>query len=361
MRGERESLPARDGSCGHRELGLKPAEPAREDDALPCLGIIANPSSGHDVRRLVSRAETVTHWTKTNGISRVLAGLQAIGPCRVLYMPERLGLVPGALESLERLDGLSVQAAPIKALGTPEDTLAGVRTMKDAGCGLIVTFGGDGTNRLAAMTAGDVPLLPLSAGTNNIFPLNCEGTRAGIAAGIYLKLRAEGRYVSALCWRHKLLVAHIDAWRESALVDLAFSHQASVGGRAVWSTDMLQALYVTRCSPAVSGLCGIPGAVLDIPPQAPYGAAVLFGSRFKVQAVLTAGSVRQVGLDSVERMNINDTRTVNIRAGTMLADGERLRELRNQTVTVTLLREGPWVLDVEKTLARGLKNGILRF
>ena len=109
-----------------------------------------------------------------------------------------------------------------------------------------------------------------------------------------------------------------------------------------------------------SGLCGIPGAIFDIPPHAPHGAAAFLGNRFSVQAVLTAGRVQNVGLESVERLNMNQLMTVKVSEGTVLADGERIRELRNEMVQITLHPEGPWVLDFKATLAVGLQHGFFQ-
>ena len=325
------------------------------------------------MRRLVSNAETVTHLVKVNRIARVMSGLRVYGPCRVLFMPERLGLVQSAFESLTSLNstgslqkGLEVQPVEITPKGTPNDTLETARIMRESGCNLLITFGGDGTNRLVAMESGHVPLLPIAAGTNNIFSLPCEATQAGLAAAIFLKiLRTEAGHKSTgfskkLVHQHKLLLAETDSWSESALIDLAISRQATLGGRAVWDADWLQAVFVTRCSPGASGLCGIPGAAMDISALKPYGAAAFLGNRFSVQAVLTAGTVQSVGLKSVDRLKMNQTCSVEVTEGTLLADGERVRELRNQKVRIKLQNTGPMVLDIEATLNAGLKHGYLK-
>ncbi len=336
----------------------------RPEGRRPRVGLVANPSSGHDMRRLVSSAETVTHLVKVNRISRVLAGLRALGACQVLYMPERLGLVPNAFGALSALPnatpelpkGLSVEPLPLRTTGTPEDTLQATRMMREAGCELILTFGGDGTNRLVALAAESVPLLPLSAGTNNIFPLTVETTQAGLAAAVFLKLLQSGTETQTLTPQHKLLRARSADWEETALVDLAVSRQARIGGRAVWKAQDLRAVFVTRCTPGASGLCGIPGALLEVDPLASQGAAAFLGDRFSVQAVLTAGVVQAVGLDSVEPLELGQVRTVHVPEGTVLVDGERVRELRETTLEVELTFDGPRVLDIAQTLQAGLRS-----
>ncbi len=318
------------------------------------------------MRRLVSSAETVTHLVKVNRITRVLAGLRALGPCRVLYMPERLGLAPQAYSALTPLPdapdafpkGVQLEPLDLKPTGTPQDTLEATRLMRAAGCDLIITFGGDGTNRLVALEAQSVPLLPLSAGTNNIFPLQAEATQAGVAAATFLRLKQSGYIVQSLTPRHKLLLARTEDWEETALVDLAISRQTRIGGRAVWKADDLRAVFVTRCFPGASGLCGIPGAVLEIPPLTPQGAAAFMGNQFEVQAVLTAGVVQPVPLEVVEPLHVGQVRTIEVSEGTVLVDGERVRELQGEELEVELVAEGPCVLEVERTLQVGQQRDL---
>ncbi|MFN9943174.1 MAG: NAD(+)/NADH kinase, partial [bacterium] len=64
------------------------------------------------------------------------------------------------------------------------DTQAAAIAARDAGCGVIVSLGGDGTNRAIAGVCPEVPLLPRSTGTNNVFPVMVEATSAGVAAGL---------------------------------------------------------------------------------------------------------------------------------------------------------------------------------
>jgi len=76
-------------------------------------------------------------------------------------MPERLNLVQCAFKSLQPLEdrgalqsGLVVEPVELKPQGTPDDTLEATRMMCKSGCDLLITFGGDGTNRLVAMESG---------------------------------------------------------------------------------------------------------------------------------------------------------------------------------------------------------------
>ena len=61
-------------------------------EALPAIGIVANPASGHDIRRLTSGAAVYSAADKVNSVERVLGALGATGVTRVLMMPDRAGI-----------------------------------------------------------------------------------------------------------------------------------------------------------------------------------------------------------------------------------------------------------------------------
>jgi predicted polyphosphate/ATP-dependent NAD kinase len=63
----------------------------------PLVGIIANPASGRDIRRLVAYGTVFDNNEKTAIVRRVLLGLEAVGITRVAYLPEHdFGIVPRA-------------------------------------------------------------------------------------------------------------------------------------------------------------------------------------------------------------------------------------------------------------------------
>src|SRR5829696_4703408 len=127
------------------------------------VGIVANPASGKDVRRLIGAASVVDNNEKVNVVRRLFAGLAATGVRQVHYMPEHFDIVGRALDGL-RLD---VEARPLDMGydGRPRDTLLA-------------------TDRLVGSRAGDTPIVALSTGTNNALPSWIDGTVAGIAAGL---------------------------------------------------------------------------------------------------------------------------------------------------------------------------------
>ena len=75
----------------------------------------------------------------------------------------------------------------IKLLWERVEIQKAAKALKEEGAGTVIVFGGDGTNRDVAKGWPDIPLLPLSVGTNNVFPFHMEATVGGIAAGLVAK------------------------------------------------------------------------------------------------------------------------------------------------------------------------------
>src|SRR5262245_10710556 len=149
---------------------------------MTLVGIIANPASGRDIRRLVAHGSVFDNDEKVNIVRRVLQGLAAVGVERVWIMPDDFGIGLKALDGLRLGLDASLLAMPVTF--SEADSRRAAALMVDAGAGCIVTLGGDGTNRVVARASGDVPLMPISTGTNNVFPTMIEGTIAGLAAGL---------------------------------------------------------------------------------------------------------------------------------------------------------------------------------
>ena len=73
-------------------------------------------------------------------------------------------------------------------------------------------MGGDGTNRIVANAWKEATIVPLSTGTNNVFPEPVEATLAGSAAGLV----AAGRVaVDEVATRAKLVWVRTPDGREN--------------------------------------------------------------------------------------------------------------------------------------------------
>src|SRR5688572_3121106 len=133
--------------------------------ATGSVGIIANPASGKDIRRLVARASVFDNQEKKAIVRRAVAGAVAAGAERFLYLPDGYRLVAEAIADL----GEDATFEPVESPETDSalDTIRAARQLKAAGCAVVITLGGDGTNRAVALGWQDAPLVAISTGTNN--------------------------------------------------------------------------------------------------------------------------------------------------------------------------------------------------
>src|SRR5258708_15089490 len=214
----------------------------------PLVGIIANPASGRDIRRLVAHGTVFDNNEKTAIVRRVLLGLEAVGIQRVAYMPEHdFGILPRALTELHG-HHLQLVAEPLEmvVLGTSADSTRAAQSLAKLGAGCIITLGGDGTNRAVAKGCGTVPLVPISTGTNNVVPAFLEGTIAGMAAGVIASgIRGERTTQRA----PRLEVRVNSAAVESALVDVVVSSLPFVGSRATWDLPTVLKVSLSPVTP----------------------------------------------------------------------------------------------------------------
>src|SRR5439155_23487641 len=153
----------------------------------------------------------------------------------VAYMPEHdFGIVPRALSVQHgQTPAFSLEAFPLAmpVTGTSSDSTCAARLLAELGAGCIITLGGDGTNRAVAKGCGTVPLIPISTGTNNVFPTFLEGTLAGMAASL---IAAGNAGPNAVHRAPRLAVLINGEEKESALVDVVLSSVPFVGSRAIW-------------------------------------------------------------------------------------------------------------------------------
>ena len=149
------------------------------------LGIVANPASGKDVRRLVARASVFDNQEKRAIVVRALSGAVAAGVRNVCYFNDKHGIAAQAMLDQADTSSPKIKAQPvaIEPTGTALDTIAAARALAEAKCGAVIVLGGDGTSRAFTMGWRSPLLMPLSTGTNNVFPQLLEATVAGTAAG----------------------------------------------------------------------------------------------------------------------------------------------------------------------------------
>jgi len=128
------------------------------------VGVVANPLSGRDIRRLVTQASVFPTAEKASMIQRMLTAFQAVGVDRVLLSIDLGGISAAVLRAIgqRRSQGAALpeveflDGQPIRQ--TAQDTVDAVRRMVDAGARVVVCLGGDGTARVAATAIGDAAM-----------------------------------------------------------------------------------------------------------------------------------------------------------------------------------------------------------
>ena len=319
---------------------------------MSTVGIIANPAAGKDIRRLVAHGRVVSNQEKANILRRVFAGIVSTGVDRILIMPDHSGLARPAVHDVE--DKITLDYVEMPVADHQGASTAAARAMAEQGVDCIVTLGGDGTNRVVAKGCGEVPLVPISTGTNNVFPTGIEGTLAGIAAG---SVASGAVSLEEVCRRSKRIDIYIDGEiYDSALVDAAVTTQMFVGARAVWDTSSLRAMFLTRAEPASIGLSSIGSRLAPISIDEECGLYVrLHGepgaNATTVTAPIAPGTISEVKIADWRKIAPGEKIEIDQHPGTIALDGEREIELLpDQVVHAALSLDGPWVVDVPKAM-----------
>jgi predicted polyphosphate/ATP-dependent NAD kinase len=201
----------------------------------------------------VAHGRVVPNQEKSNTLRRVLLGLDAVGVERALLMPDRYSLARQALDGLPLT--LDAKLLDMWLKDAEDDSVRAATAMREAGAGCLVVLGGDGTNRAVAKACGDVPLLSISTGTNNVFPVMVEGTVAGLAAGLVARGLVP---LESVCVPSKRLEVYLDgALHDLALVDVAVAAGRMVGAGAIWDIEAVSELFLTRAQVGAIGLSSI--------------------------------------------------------------------------------------------------------
>jgi predicted polyphosphate/ATP-dependent NAD kinase len=325
------------------------------------VGVIANPASGRDIRRLVTGASVFDNAEKGSMVFRLMAGLGAAGVERVLMMPASDG-VGSALERQLRNRHATLPDAPFPALhvleqnprGTAEDTVDAVAEMCRRDVAAIVVLGGDGTHRVVAAGCGETPLCALSTGTNNVFPEMREATVAGLAVGLV----ATGRVPSQTgVTRTDALRVQVSERQEVALVDVAVSRARFVGSRAVWRAADVSELFVALSTPGAVGLSSIAGLLAPGPLHvrlAPPEEAALV-----LHVPLAPGLITPVGVAEYRALEPGAQVRVSGANGTLALDGEREVERTERDPVTVELTAGPQRVDVDAVMRHAAETGVL--
>lgn len=316
------------------------------------VGILVNPSSGRDVRRIAARASVMTIESKRDQVARAVVGAAASGATRILVVRDLLRIADRAVENL-RLHA-KIELLKISASYKPHDTTVAAEALRQADCGAIVVFGGDGTSRILAKAWADAPLMPLSTGTNNVFPTMVEAGVGGAAAGLV----ASGRVgIDEVSLRAKVVQVSIDGEDDDlALVDAAFLVDDHVGNLMPFDAQLIRRAVLARAEPAAVGVSPIGGLLEPSGVDDDFGVDVRCtgpeaASARPMLVPISPGLYRTVHVAGANRLALGEDVVVE-GPGILAFDGDRERVLAaGQQARLRVVREGPRVIDVGRTLA----------
>jgi len=322
------------------------------------VGIIANPASGKDIRRLVSYASLMSNRDKTDLVRRILLGIQSTGVDEIVMMPDYYGLGAAAASGLDGQScssKTSVLDMPVS--GTQDDSTRAMAMMKEIGVGCVVTVGGDGTNRAVAKGDRSVPLVPLSTGTNNVFPVMSEATIAGIAAGVVARSVVDEDKVVSVTKR--LVITKNGKERDMALIDAVVLEQAFIGARAVWNMDEIRQIICTRAEPESIGLSAIGGSVCPVWSDDDYGLYLELGdAELKSRAAVLPGIIREVGIRAYRKLEFGEEVSPLVKPCLIALDGEREMIVGNDDdIIIKIKRDGPRVVDINMAVKQAAEQG----
>lgn len=323
------------------------------------VGIIANPASGKDIRRLVAHGSVFDNEEKANIVRRVLLGLDAVGVSQVSIMPDRYGIGLKALDGIKL--NLAVKLLDFEPFFTQEDSRQAAALMAAQGVRALVTLGGDGTNRVVTKACGDVPLMPISTGTNNVFPFMIEATIAGLAAGLVAIGQADGAVQRAprIEVRHAGHAELLDL----ALVDAVVYAERFIAARAVWDAERIRALLLARAEPGNIGLSAIGAHLLG--GNYPPGMGLFLRTTTPdqpgttVQAPIAPGLLRPIRIAEHRLLALGETIELLYDEPCVLAlDGEReVAVPPGSPLALCLSPAGPRVIDARQAIALAAQAG----
>ena len=326
------------------------------------IGIIANPASGKDIRRLVSHATVIDNNEKVNIIERIILGAQKFGVEKIFIMPDSFMMgyqVQDKLLLSEELN-VKIEVLDFKIKAAPKDTEKAAEMLEELGVGCVVVLGGDGTNRLVAKYLKTIPLIGLSTGTNNAYPEMIEGTIAGMAAAAIASDSIDTRLT---CTKDKIIeIYRNDEFIDIALMDVVLSDELVVGAKAIWNLSYIKQIIVSKCHPASIGFSAIVGVNQCIRAEDDFGGSLKLnnGGQNHFYAPIAAGKIVPVTAGEIELIPLDQFFHWHAEYKGMIAiDGEReIKFKKGDRLAFKIVRNGPVHVDVKKTLETALKEGL---
>ncbi len=295
-------------------------------------------------------------------VQRLIAGMEGVlgdSDWRLYYLDDAHGIVRQAVSSVLGED--SGRGVPIMSAetGSAIDTTRAARALAEVPTDVNLSLGGDGTNRALCLGWRDAPLIPISTGTNNVFPRLMEATVAGAAAALVASGRIPRTEVSR---QQKVIRVEIEGEADDlALIDAVLVNERFVGARALLNPESLSSALLTIADPAAVGITAIGGLIDPLSERADDGMQIEFATQDQastlIRAPIAPGYYREVGIREHRRVNFNQSLRCQ-GPGVLAFDGERERVLKpGQEALLTVERTGPHVIDVPATMRLAASRG----
>ena len=299
------------------------------------VGLVANPTSSKDIRRLTTLARVIDVEEKANLVARLLVGLASEKGIEVMALDDPAGLVRRSV-AMAGDSAPDVAFLSLDAQGDEDDTRQAARQLSNLGASALVTVGGDGTVRAAVEGWREARLVPLAAGTNNAFALTEEPSVVGVATA-----RALTRGTDAFKPTPAIEVETTEG-RALAVIDAVLVRSRWIGAGAIRDPADLVEGVVTSSRRTAVGIASISAAFGPLPPG--HARHLRFGGQRHVRAVFGPGLVLDVPVDDHEDIAIGSELSLVGSGGMVALDGERRLPSRGGVVRVV---DGPCVLDLE--------------
>lgn len=318
------------------------------------VGLIVNPRSGGDVRRAVAAAARSTLEDKVSIVRRIVLGSMAVG-IRTFYANyEPMQIMRRATETLR---DIKVNYVNESMTFTEEDSTIAAQLMNDIGVPCVAVLGGDGTNRAVTKGWRDIPVIPISTGTNNAFPVFIEPTVAGTALGLVA--------IGAVCIEevsNQSKLIHVSDHEEDtdiALIDAVAVNDPYVGSLELFDPKTMVLAILTQADPIAIGFSSVGGLLQPVTGQDEHALIVQFApigsgkDETVIKAPTAPGHYDSIGIHNVRTLPFGES--VEVSGEVLLAfDGERkLRVPKGKIVHLSVRRDGPKVIDPAKAVTLG--------
>jgi len=241
--------------------------------------------------------------------------------------------------------------------GTQEDSTEAARLMRETKVDCLVTLGGDGTNRAVAKGDCTIPLVAVSTGTNNVFPVMVEATTAGLAAGIIARRTVPPDEV--VTTQKRLILVEDGVDKDMALIDAVILDQPFVGAKAVWDLAAVREIVCTRAEPQSIGLSSIGGCVSAVSAEDDFGLHLKLGKNGqRVRAPVLPGVIEEVSVEECATIAIGEEVGITHLPGLIALDGEREAILTaDHDIRIRCDRGGPRTVDIAATIRKAADSG----